>query len=107
MGCSIDLSVFDIGDGIQKTQEVLKNERLTDVHLMIGGVTNEQIEMIANFARKHEIKYVIPLSSKSDRVTSGNAYVFQVNTPQSYLYSFATMRACTLFANYNVILVNT
>ena len=107
MGCSIDLSVFDIGDGIQKTREVLKNERLTDVHLMIGGVTNEQIEMIADYARKHEIRYVIPLSSKSDRVTSGNAYVFQVNTPQSYLYSYATMRACTLFANYNVILVNT
>ena len=44
MGCSIDLSVFDIGDGIQKTREVLKNERLTDVHLMIGGVTNEQMQ---------------------------------------------------------------
>lgn len=107
MGYSIDLSVFDIGDGVQKTQEVLKNDRLADVHLMIGGVTNEQIELIANHARKHEIKYVIPLSSKSDRVTSGNAYVFQVNTPHSYLYSLATMRACTLFANYNVILVNT
>ena len=106
-GNSIDLSVYDIGEGTQKTMDVLKSESLFSSNLIIGGVSNEQIELIADYAKKSEIKYVIPLSSKSDKITSSNAFVFQVNTPQSYLYSYATMKACTLFANYNVILVNT
>lgn len=106
-GVSIDLSVFDIGDGIQKTQEALNSDLPAQANLIIGGITNEQIQLIASYAQKHEIKYVIPLSSKSDHITSSNAYVFQINTPHSYLYSLATMKACSLFVNHNVILVNT
>jgi len=106
-GMSVELSVYDIGDGVQKTRTILQDETLRNMNLIIGGISNEQIELIAGYALKNEIKYVVPLSSKCDKLTSNNAYVFQVNTPYQYLYSYATARVCALFSNYNVIILNT
>lgn len=105
-GVSVDLAVYDIGDGTQKTKEALQTEALRSAHLIIGGITNDQIELIADYALKNEIKYVVPFA-KCDRLTSDNGYVFQINTSYQNLYSYATSRACTLFTNYNIIIVNT
>jgi LysM repeat protein len=106
-GMSVELSVYDIGDNSQKIKTVLENESLLKANLIIGGVTGEQIEQIAEYTLKNKIKYVVPSFSKGDKVTSGNASIFQVNTSYQYLFSYATARACTLFANYNIILLNT
>ncbi|MDR2764566.1 MAG: LysM peptidoglycan-binding domain-containing protein [Tannerella sp.] len=106
-GMSVELSVHDIGDTNQKLQMTLENEALKKSNLLIGGVTNEQIELIGEFALKNNIKYVVPSYSKCDRLTSSNASVFQVNTPYQYLFSYATARACALFSDYNIILLDT
>ena len=104
-GFSLDLSVYDTGDGTQRICEILTGETLPNVDLIIGAVQNDQIKLIADFAKAHEIKYVIPFTSKNDDVLS-NACVFQVNTPHSYLYSKAAERGRKLFANDNIIFVN-
>jgi LysM repeat protein len=106
-GVTIEMSVYDIGEGVQKTKEILQKDELLRANLLIGGVSNEQIELIADFALKHEIKYVVPFSAKCDKLTSNNAYMFQVATPHQYLYSYVSTRACTLFSNYNIIFLNT
>lgn len=105
-GISVDLSVYDIGNNTQKTKETLQTESLRSANLIIGGITNEQIELIADFALKNEINYVVPFA-KSDKLTSENGYVFQINTSYQNLYSYVTSRACELFANYNIVIVNT
>ena len=87
-GCSINLSVFDTGNGTEKINDILKNPAVKEADLLIGAVQNEQIHHVAKFAEKNKIRYVIPFTSKNDDVLS-NPYVFQVNTPQSYLYSKA------------------
>ncbi|MDR1455143.1 MAG: LysM peptidoglycan-binding domain-containing protein, partial [Tannerella sp.] len=106
-GMAVELSVHDIGDTNQKLRTALENEALKKSNLLIGGVTNEQIELIGEFALKNNVKYVVPSYSKCDRLTSGNASIFQVNTPYQYLFSYATARACALFADCNIILLNT
>jgi LysM repeat protein len=106
-GMSVVLSVHDIGDTNQKLRTTLEDEALKKSNLLIGGVTNEQIELIGEFALRNGIKYVVPSYSKCDRLTSGNASIFQVNTPYQYLFSYATARACTLFSDCNIILLNT
>lgn len=105
-GCSIELSVYDTGNGTQKTKEILKQDALQNANLIIGAVQNDQIGLIADFAQKHNIKYVIPFTSKNDDVLS-NASVFQVNTPHSYLYSKAAQAGCDLFSDYNIVLLKT
>lgn len=105
MGSSIDLSVYDTGNGTKKIKEILKEDALKESNLIIGALQNDQIGLIADFAQKHHIKYVIPFTSKNDDVLS-NAYVYQVNTPHSYLYAKASQAGCDLFANDNIIFVD-
>lgn len=105
LGVSVDLSVYDTGNGTKKLKEILKEDALLNANLIIGAVQNDQIGPVANFAEKHKIKYVIPFTSKNDDVLS-NAYVYQVNTPHSYLYAKASQAGCDLFAEDNIILLN-
>ncbi|MDF9829419.1 LysM peptidoglycan-binding domain-containing protein [Parabacteroides sp. PF5-6] len=105
-GCSLELSVYDTGDGTSKIQNILKEEALNRANLIIGGVQNDQIKMIADFAQEKNTKYVIPFTSKNDDVLS-NAFVYQVNTPHSYLYARAAQAACKLFNQDNIILIAT
>lgn len=105
-GCNIELSVYDTGDGTKKVKEILKEDAMKEANLIIGAVQNDQIGPVADFAQKHNIKYVIPFTSKNDDVLS-NESVFQVNTPHSYLYSKAAQAGCDLFADYNIVLLNT
>lgn len=104
-GLSLDLSVYDTGEGTSRIREILTGETLPNADLIIGAVQNDQIKMIADFAKEHHIKYVISFTSKNDDVLSNN-FVFQVNTPHSYLYSKAAERGRKLFANDHIIFVN-
>ena len=105
MGTSIDLSVYDTGNGTKRIKEIIQDGQLDNQNLIIGAVQNDQISMVANFAKKKDIKYVIPFTSKNDDVLS-NSSVYQVNTPHSYLYSRAAQAGCDFFDDHNVILVN-
>lgn len=104
-GYSIDLHVYDTGNGTRKIKDILKKEELKDMHLIIGAVQNDQIQQVADFAKKHYIKYVIPFTSKNNEVLN-NASVFQVNTPHSYLYAKASHAVSNLFYNHNIIILN-
>jgi LysM repeat protein len=105
-GYSSELFVYDIGDGIAKLQNIItdKADELSKTNLIIGGVSNEQIKLIADFARTYNIKYVIPFTSKNDEVLN-NACIFQVNTPQQYLYDNAALAAVNLYSKHNIVFV--
>ena len=104
-GTSVELSVYDTGQGTSRIKEILNEDALMESNLIIGAVQNDQIGIVADFAQKHGIKYVIPFTSKNDDVLS-NANVYQVNTPHSYLYSKAAQAGCDLFSEHNIILVS-
>ena len=106
LGCSIDLSVYDTGEGTARTRELLANEAsIKEANLIIGAVQNDQIKLISDFAAENKIRYVIPFTSKNDDVLS-NAYIYQVNTPHSYLYAKAAEAGCNLFADQNIVILN-
>lgn len=104
-GASIELSVYDIGNGTSKINKILKEDALKESNLIIGAVQNDQIGLVADFAKKNNIKYVIPFTSKNDDVLS-NSNVYQVNTPHSYLFSKAAQVGCDLFSDCNIVIVN-
>jgi len=105
-GVSVLLSVYDTESGVNKTKEILKEKELKEANLIIGAVQNDQIALVADFAKKQNIKYIIPFTSRNDDVLS-NASVFQVNTPHSYLYAKAAQLCSRIFVDANIILVNT
>ena len=106
-GYSIDpLLVYEIGDA-SNTKKLLqqKSEELKKSDLIIGGVSDEQIKLIADFAKTNKIKYVVPFS-RNDEVLD-NAYIFQVNTPQTHLHANAAYAGANLFAKHNIIFLDT
>ncbi|MDR1357347.1 MAG: LysM peptidoglycan-binding domain-containing protein [Tannerellaceae bacterium] len=105
-GVPVRLTVRDCGSGTAKVNEVLKEAALRDAHLIIGALENNQIAPVAAFAKNNGIKYVIPFTSNNDEALS-NSYVFQVNTPHSYLHAKATQAAYDMFFDYNIIFVET
>jgi LysM repeat protein/ABC-type branched-subunit amino acid transport system substrate-binding protein len=108
LGYSTELFVYDIGDNTSTLRKILKDEgqKLKDVNLIIGGVSSEQIKLIADFAQSNKTKYVIPFTSRNDEVLN-NAFIFQVNTPQSLLYANAVYAGANLFAKHNIIFLDT
>jgi len=105
-GVSVKLSVYDTKEGTAETEKILRKSELKEANLIIGAVKNDQISQIANFAKENNIKYVIPFTSRNDDVLN-NSSVYQVNTPHSYLYAKAAQSGCNLFANHNIIFLDT
>jgi ABC-type branched-subunit amino acid transport system substrate-binding protein len=107
-GYATELFLYDIGEKTDKLQQLLrdKNDVFKSVNLIIGGWSNEQVKILSDYAGRNHIKYVIPITSKNDDVLN-NAYIYQVNTPQQYLYDNASFAAAALFADHNIVFVDT
>jgi len=105
-GVSINLQTYDIGSGTNEIQSILKKKEMKDIHLLIGGLSEEQIKMLSRYAKENNIPYVIPFTSLSNEPIN-NPDVYQINTPQSYLYSKASMAFINKYGkDCNVIIVS-
>ena len=101
-GISVNLQVYDIGSKIDLITSVLKKEEMQNIHLLIGGLTDEQIKLMSGFANNRGIPYVIPFTSKNEEVLN-NHNVFQVNTPQSYLYAKTSLAFYNKYKSSNIV----
>ena len=85
---SVDLYTYDTKGNTATLRTILNNEGLKNMDLIIGGVRTANINLLAEYASKNQIRLVIPFANKVDQVFN-NPNIYQVNTPQSYLYSEA------------------
>ena len=103
-GISIDLQIFNIGSNSKEISDILKKEEMQKVHLIIGGLSEDQIKIISRFSNERKIPYIIPFTSMSNEPYN-NSMSFQINTPQSILYDKASTAFINKFKNYHIILV--
>ncbi|MEG1186948.1 MAG: LysM peptidoglycan-binding domain-containing protein [Bacteroidales bacterium] len=102
-GISIDLFVFDTEtEGINR---ILENPAVANCDLIIGPAKNEQINLVAAFADKHGINMVNPFTFDSD-ATEHYTHLFQLNTPNSYLYAESAAEFVNLFKKQQVVFLN-
>lgn len=73
--------------------------------IIFGPLHTDQVKIMADFAKKNKIRLVVPFTSKSDEVFN-NPYVFQINTPQSYLFSEVYEHYLRKFPNAHVVFLN-
>lgn len=85
-GVSVDLYTYDSGDETSSIQSILDKSELKKMDVIFGPLHAEHIDPLAAFAKKNQIRLVIPFTSKDNEVFQ-NPWVYQINTPQSYLYS--------------------
>ena len=102
---SVDLQIYDTGSRTEEIQTALNKKEMQDVNLIIGGLYDEQITLISRFSKERNIPYVIPLTSLSNEPFN-NPNVYQINTPQSHLYSKASLAFINKYGRDNIIIVS-
>lgn len=103
---SIDLYTYDTKGNTATFNSILNKAELRNMDLIIGGVRSANIKLLADYAAKNDIRLVIPFANKVDQVFN-NPNIYQVNTPQSYLYSEVYEHFTRTFKKTNVIFLDT
>lgn len=105
-GVSVDIHTYDSGNTTATiTQLINTKKELKDMDIIFGPAHIDQVKIMADFAEKNKIRLVVPFTSKSDEVFN-NPYVFQINTPQSYLFSEVYEHYLRKFPNAHVVFLN-
>ena len=76
-GYAVNLYVYDTERSRQRTMEIIRKAEMEEMDLIIGPVNFWNLEIIADFARQHEIPMVSPFSSDQE-IIRYNPYIFQV-----------------------------
>lgn len=105
-GVSISLYTYDSGNTAASMKALLAKNELKEMNIIFGPLHTVQIKPLAEFAKKNAIQLVIPFSSKDNEVFN-NPFVYQINTPQSYLYSEVYEHFTRKFGSANVIILQT
>lgn len=105
-GANIDIYAYDEkGSDAASIKSIVDKPEMKEMNLILGPVRPEHIDVVAQFAHTNNIVNVIPTSTKTNAVNSHKTS-FQVNSPQSYTYSFVYEKFAELNSNSNVIFVN-
>lgn len=103
-GTSIDLYVYDSGKDNATLNSVLSKNEMKNMDVIFGPMHQSQIQTLSTFAQKNDIRLVIPFSQKGEEVFN-NPFIYQINTPQSYLYSEVYEHFTRQFPNAHVIFI--
>lgn len=104
-GVSIDLYTYDSGRSTSSLKTILNKPELKEMNVIFGPMHQVHVKPLAEFAETNNIRLVIPFSGSTEEVFK-NPTVYQINTPQSYLYSEVYQNFSKMFANPNIIFVN-
>ena len=104
-GVSVDLYTYDSGKTTASVNQILNKSEMKGMDIIFGPAHTDQVKPMADFAKKHNIRLVVPFTSKSDEVFD-NPSVFQINTPQSYLYSEVYEHYLRKFPNAHVVFLD-
>lgn len=104
-GISIDLYSYDVYNSASSIKSVLDRSELKHMDIIFGPAHPDQIKSVAEFAKKNNIRLVIPFTSKGNEVFN-NPAIYQINTPQSYLYSEVYEHFTRKFTNANVVFMD-
>ena len=103
-GTSIDLYTYNSGPESASLNSILGKSEMKDMDIIFGPLYQQHIKPLAEYAKKQDTRLVIPFTSK-DNTVFHNPTVYQINTPQSYLYSEVYDHFVRQFPNANVIFI--
>ena len=104
-GVSIDIYTYDTYNNTSSVKSILAKDEMKNMNIIFGPAYPEQVKPVADFAKKKNIRLVIPFTSKGNEVFN-NPSIYQINTPQSYLYSEVYEHFTRKFTNANVIFLD-
>lgn len=104
-GVSIDLYTYDTKGREATLNSILSKKEMKNMDIIFGPAKAQDIDVLATFADKNKIRLVVPFAPKVNEVFK-NPHIYQINTPQSYLYSEVYEHFTRKFSDSNVIFLN-
>ncbi len=104
-GISLDIYAFDTQGKENTLRNILQKEELKNMNIIFGPAQSKNIKILAEFAEKNKIRLVVPFMPKVDEVFS-NPMIYQINTPQSYLYSEVYEHFIRKFNQANIVFLD-
>ncbi len=86
VGLEARIHVFNVEEDVSQAQQCLKNPALKKMDLIVGPFFNSSFRIVAEFALKHKIPIINPLSAKSD-VINDNPFVIKVIPNEKRIYN--------------------
>lgn len=103
-GVNVNLHVFDTGERTASVDALLSKPEMKQMDIIFGPRHPEHVSAFSTFAKENGIRLVVPFTSQDSDVFT-NPYIYQINTPQSYLYAQVYKLFAEQFADYNVLFV--
>lgn len=104
-GYSYQIYTYDCGDSNFEIESILSKPEMKSMNIIFGPTSNNQIKLVSTYCKRNKIQMIVPFTSKDSEVFN-NPYIYQINTPQSYLYSEVFDCFIKKFAKANVIFVD-
>ena len=104
-GVSIDLHTFDTKGRNATINQILARKEMKSMDIIFGPSHTKNVPTLAAFADKHNIRLVVPFAPKVEEVFN-NPQIYQVNTPQSYLYSEVYEHFIRKFRDHTIVFLN-
>lgn len=104
LGVSVDVNAWNVPEeaDISKT---LKEKNAASCDLIIGPLYSKQVKPLSDFARKHDIKVLIPFSINTPEVAT-NKQLFQVYQSPEEFNELVIARFLERFQGHHVIFVD-
>lgn len=104
-GISVNLYTYDTKGKSDVTQSILAKEEMKNMDIIFGPAHAANVKTLAEFAEKNQTRVVVPFSPEVEQVFK-NPYIYQVNTPQSYLYSEVYEHFLRKFSKANIVFLD-
>lgn len=105
-GLNAEIYTFDIGTekNTKKLESLLGTNEMKNLHLIVGGVSKQQIDALTKFSKKTGIKYVVPFGASNE--INITPTLFQVTSSHTSLYPEVINAFKNEYKNYNIIFVS-
>lgn len=105
-GMDVRLHVFDAdyGSDTHKTQKILVKPELAGMDLIIGPFFAESFTLVSDFAKRHQIPVINPLSRRAE-ITKGNEFIVKMQPSGWAQYNIFGKYLATAHKTDNIILV--
>lgn len=104
-GVSLDLYTYDTKGQAENIKTILAKPEMKNVDIIFGPAHANNVKILAEFAQANKTRVVVPFSPEVEQVFK-NPYIYQVNTPQSYLYSEVYEHFLRKFSKANIVFLD-
>ena len=105
MGVSMEIYTYDTKGSTARVNQLISQGKLKGMDVVFGPTNAVATRALAAAVKGTETRLIAPFSPKVDEVY-GNPNVYQINTPQSYLYSEAYEHFIRKFRGNNIIFIS-